>query len=167
MVEPDAAADVEPEPEPDGDGEVVVLGALAGSVPDDAGAVGEAEPEELEEPDGDGDGDVDVGDGDGDGDVDVGLGVGVGVAAAGSTWHVVSVFAAALAEALEAASALSVPAHAAPGQPASMPRARDPPASRLSADARTCARRMKTALSPLLFEVAVCSCGVRRRLGDG
>jgi hypothetical protein len=152
VAEPDAAADAEPEP--DGDGDTgVVLGVLVGSVPDDAGAVGEAVPEELEEPDGDGDGD-------GDFDVGVGVGVGVVVAAAGSTSHLVSVFAAALVEALglaAAAPALIVPARAAPGQPASTPTARNNPATRLSAAARTCARRMKTALSPLLFEVAVCS----------
>jgi hypothetical protein len=46
-----------------------------------------------------------------------------------------------------------VPAHAAPGQPASAPRVRDPPATRLTTAARVCVRRMKTALSPLLFEV--------------
>ena len=158
VAEPDAA-DPEPEPEPDGEGDAgVLLGVLVGSVPDEAGAVGEADPEELEEPDGDGDGDVDVGVG--VGDVDVGVGVGVGVAAAGSTLHVVSVFAAALVEALrlaEAARVFIVSARAAPGQPASTPRARDPPATRPSAAARTCARRMKTALSPLLFEVAACS----------
>ena len=158
VAEPDAA-DPEPEPEPDGEGDAgVLLGVLVGSVPDEAGAVGEAEPEELEEPEGDGDGDVDVGVG--VGDVDAGVGVGVGVAAAGSTLHVVSVFAAALVEALrlaEAARVFIVSARAAPGQPASTPRASDPPATRPSAAARTCARRMKTALSPLLFEVAVCS----------
>ena len=114
----------------------------------------------------------------------VGGGVGVGVVAVGSTAHVVSVFALALAEVLalalaevlalvlavvvalaladvlalgEAAPAFTVPARAAPGQPASTPRVRDPPATRLSTAARTCARRMKTALSPLLFEVTVCS----------
>ena len=153
VAEPDAA-DPEPEPEPDGEGDAgVLLGVLVGSVPDEAGAVGEAEPEELEDPDGGGDGDVDVG-------VGVGVGVGVDVAAAGSTSHLVSMFAAALVEALrlaEAARVFIVSARAAPGQPASTPRARDPPATRPSAAARTCARRMKTALSPLLFEVAVCS----------
>jgi hypothetical protein len=153
VAEPDAAADPEPEPDDDGDaGEL--LGVLVGSVPDEAGAVGEAEPEELEEPEGDGDGDGDV-------VVGVGVGVGVVVAAAGSTSHLVSVLAAALLEALEpaeAAKASIVPARAAPGQPASTPMARVPPATRLSAAARTCARRMKkTALSPLLFEVTVCS----------
>ena len=158
VAEPDADVDAEPEPEPesdgDGDGDTgVVLGVLVGSVPDDGEAVGEAEPEELEEPDGDGDGD-------GDFDVGEGVGVGVAVAAAGSTSHLVSMFAAALVEALELAEAAPgfiVPARAAPGQPASMPRVRAPPATRLSTAGRTCARRMKTALSPLLFEVTVCS----------
>ena len=154
----DAAGELEPEAapelEPDGDGDTgVLLGLLVGSVPedvgDDAGAVGEAEPEELEE-----------GDGDGDGDVDDGLGVGVDVAAAGSTSHLVSVLASALVEVLglaETASAVIVPACAAPGQPASTPKVRDTPATMLSTSARACARRMKTALSPLLVEVTACS----------
>ena len=108
----------------------------------DAGAVGEAEAD-VDEPEGDGDG--------------VGLevdGCGVGVLAVGSTSHLVSVFA--LAEVLalgEAALAFTVPARAAPGQPASTPRVRKPPASRLSTAARTCARRMNIALSTLLIEV--------------
>jgi hypothetical protein len=162
-VELDEDADGEPEPEPetepDGDGDVL-LGLLVGLVPDDAGAVGEPEPDELDEGEGDGDGESDGdGDGDVDGDVD-GVGVGVDVAAAGSVSHLVSVFAPALAEVLELAEtapAFIVPARAASGQPASVPRVRDPPATRLSTAARTCARRMKTALSPLLIEVAVCS----------
>jgi pyruvate/2-oxoglutarate dehydrogenase complex dihydrolipoamide acyltransferase (E2) component len=136
----------------------------------DAGAVGEAEAD-VDEPEGDGDGDV------------VGLevdGCGVGVLVVGRTSHLVSVLALAvllvlavvlaLAEVLalgEAAPALTVPARAAPGQPASTPRVRNPPASRLSTAARTCARRMNIALSTLLIEATVCSCGVRRRLGDG
>ncbi len=156
-LEPEA----EPEPEPDGDGGTgVLLGLLVGSVledaGDDAGAVGEAEPEELEEGDGDGDGDVDDG-------LGVGVGVGVDVAAAGSTSHLVSVLASALVEVLglaETASAVIVPACAAPGQPASTPKVRDTPATMLSTAARACARRMKTALSPLLVEVTACSsCG--------
>ena len=153
-LEPEA----EPEPEPDGDGGTgVLLGLLVGSVledaGDDAGAVGEAEPEELEEGDGDGDGDVDDG-------LGVGVGVGVDVAAAGSTSHLVSVLASALVEVLglaETASAFIVPACAAPGQPASTPKVRDTPATMLSTAARACARRMKTALSPLLVEVTACS----------
>jgi hypothetical protein len=155
----DAAAAGELGPEPDGDGDVL-LGVPVGSVPDDAGAVGEGEPGELEEEEGDGDGES-------DGDFD-GVGVGVAVAAAGSAWHVVSVFA--LAEGLELAAAVPaciVSARAAPGHPASAPRVRDPPATRLGTAARACARRMKTALSPLLIELLCALHGVRRRLGDG
>ena len=154
----DAGDDAEPEPEadPDGDGDVLP-GLLVGSVPEDAGALGE--PGELEDGDGDGDEELEDGEGDGDGDWVVGVGVGVGVAAAGSASHLVSVFASALAEVLglAATAACIVPARAAPGQPASTPRVRDPPATRLSTAARTCAKRMKTALSPLLFEVTACS----------
>ena len=57
----------------------------------------------------------------------------------------------------EATLAFTVPARAAPGQPASTPRARKTPASRLSTAARTCARRMNIALSTLFIEVTVCS----------
>ena len=154
--EPVADADAEPVP----DGEPVAdvdadgggdSGVLLDVLPD-AGAVGEAEAD-VDEPEGDGDGDgleVD--------------GCGVGVLAVGSTSHLVSVFAPAvvlaLAEVLalgEAALAFTVPARAAPGQPASTPRVRNPPASRLSTAARTCARRMNIALSTLLIEVTVCS----------
>jgi len=141
-------------------------------------------------------GEADVDDEDGDG-VGVGVfvgwvvgvgGGGVGVLVAGRTSHVVAVFALVLAEALalvlavvvalvlalaealalgEAAAALTVPARAAPGQPASTPRVKNPPASKLSIAARTYARRMNIALSTLLIEVTVCSLWVRRRLGDG
>jgi hypothetical protein len=146
----------------DGEGDT---GVLLDVLPD-AGAVGEAEAD-VDEPEGDGDGVV------------VGLevdGCGVGVLAVGSTSHLVSVLALAvllvlavlfvlavvlvLAEVLvlgEAALALTVPARAAPGQPASTPRVRNPPASRLSTAARTCARRMNIALSTLLIEATVCS----------
>ena len=179
-VDADAGAEVdapgELEPEPDGDGDVLP-GVLVGSVPDGAGAVGEEELEEAEgdgdgESDGDGDGESDGdgdGESDGDGDFD-GVGVGVAVAAAGSASHVVSMFALALAEGLgvaEAVPACIVSARAAPGHPASTPRVSDPPASTLSTAARTCARRMKTALSPLLIELLCALHGVRRRLGDG
>jgi pyruvate/2-oxoglutarate dehydrogenase complex dihydrolipoamide acyltransferase (E2) component len=148
----------------DGEGDT---GVLLDVLPD-AGAVGEAEAE-VEEPEGDGDGDGDV-------VVLEGDGCGVGVLAVGSTSHVVSVLALAvllvlavlfvlavvlaLADVLvlgEAALALTVPARAAPGQPASTPRVRNPPASRLSTAARTCARRMNIALSTLLIEATVCS----------
>ena len=181
VADVDADAD-DGEPEPglglgfavDGEGDT---GVLLDVLPD-AGAVGEAEAD-VDEPEGD----VDEPEGDGDGDVDVVLeldGCGVGVLAVGSTSHLVSVLALAvllvlavvlaLAEVLalgEATLALTVPARAAPGQPASTPRVRNPPASRLSTAARTCARRMNIALSTLLIEATVCSCGVRRRLGDG
>ena len=153
------------EPDPalalDGDGEV---GVLLGVLPP-AGAVGEAE---VDDEDGDGDGDGDF--------VGETVGVGVGVLAAGRTLQLVSVFALALADALAlaladvlaliladvlalalAASAFTVPARAAAGQPVSTPRVRDPPASRPSTAARTCARRMNIALSTLLIEVTVCS----------
>src|SRR6185437_3559242 len=139
----------------DGEGDAVLLDVLP-----DAGAVGEAEAD-VDEPEGDGDGDV------------VGLevdGDGVGVLAVGSTSHLVSMLALAvlftlavvraLADVLalgEAALALTVPARAAPGQPASTPRVRNPPASRLSTAARTCARRINLALSTLLIEATVCS----------
>ena len=145
----------------DGEGDTVLLDVLP-----DAGAVGEAEAD-VDEPEGDGDGDVDEPEGDG---------CGVGVLAVGSTSHLVSVLALAvllvlavlftlavvraLAEVLalsEAALALTVPARAAPGQPANTPRIRNPPASRLSTAARTCARRMNIALSTLLIEATVCS----------
>ena len=164
------AGDVDAEPVPDGElvadvdagadaepglglGVALVGGgdpAVSLDVLPDAGAVGEAEAD-VDEPEGDGDGDV------------VGLevdGCGVGVLAVGSTSHLVAVPALALADVLalgEAALAFTVPARAAPGQPASTPRARKPPASRLSTAARTCARRMNIALSTLLIEVTVCS----------
>ena len=156
------ADDGEPEPglgfglELDGGGG---SGVLLDVLPD-AGAVGEAEAD-VDEPEGDGDGDV------------VGLevdGCGVGVLAVGSTSHLVAVLALAVLFVLavvlvradvlalrEAALAFTVPARAAPGQPASTPRVRNPPASRLSTAARTCARRMNIALSTLLFEATVCS----------
>ena len=145
----------------DGEGDAVLLDVLP-----DAGAVGEAEAD-VDEPEGDGEADVDEPEGDG---------CGVGVLAVGSTSHLVSVLALAvllvlavlftlavvraLAEVLalsEAALALTVPARAAPGQPASTPRVRNPPASRLSTAARTCARRINIALSTLLIEATVCS----------
>jgi hypothetical protein len=160
-VDADADAD-DGEPDPGlglGVGVALVGGGDAGALLDvllDAGAVGEAEVD-VDEPEGDGDGDGEV----------VGLevdGCGVGVLAVGSTSHLVAVFAPAdvlvLAVVLvlgEAALAFTVPARAAPGQPASTPRARKPPASRLSTAARTCARRMNIALSTLLIEVTVCS----------
>ena len=159
MADVDADADAddgEPEPglglgfglelELDGGGD---SGVLLDVLPD-AGAVGEAEAD-VDEPEGDGDG-VGL-------EVD-GRGVGVGVLVVGSTSHLVTVPALAVAEVLalgEAALAFTVPARAAPGQPASTPRVRKPPASRLSTAARTCARRMNIALSTLLIEATVYS----------
>jgi pyruvate/2-oxoglutarate dehydrogenase complex dihydrolipoamide acyltransferase (E2) component len=163
-VAADADADADDEPEPalalalgiDGDCE---FGVLLGVLPA-AGAVGEAD---VDDEDGDGVGvGVFVGWG-------VGVGVGVGVLVAGSASHVEAealalvlavVVALVEAEALvlsEAAAAFTVPARAAPGQPASTPRVRNPPASKLSTAARTYARRMNIALSTLLIEVTVCS----------
>src|SRR5262249_9921160 len=160
VADVDADAD-DGEPEPGlGLGLTLDGGGVLLDVLPDAGAVGEAEAD-VDEPEGDGDGDG------------VGLevdGLGVGVLVVGSTSHLVSVSALAvlpvlavvlaLADVLvlgEAALALTVPARAAPGQPASTPTTRNPPASRLSTAARTCARRMNIALSTLLIEATVCS----------
>jgi hypothetical protein len=163
-AEPDGEPDPEAEAEPDSEGDAGVrLGSLLGLVV----AVEEPEPE--------GDG---VGVGVGVGEfVGVGLGVGVGVGLgedvleAGRTWHFVSVFALAFALGLvevpglgEAAAGRSALACAGP---ASTPRVRKPPPTTLSAATRTCARRIRIALSPLLIRVTVCSSWVRRRLGDG
>jgi len=142
---PEGELDDEGEPEADGEADT---GALPG-LELDAGALGEAE---VEEADGEG-----VGDGGCDGRCSVGVGVGVGVLAAGSTAHLVSVFAPALVEVLglgEAAPSFIAPARATPGQPASTPRVRKTPVSRLRTAARTYARRMKIAL---LVEVTVYS----------
>jgi hypothetical protein len=160
--EPDPDGDPEAEPDSEGDAGVR-LGSLLGLVV----AVEEPEPE--------GDG---VGVGVGVGEfVGVGLGVGVGVGLgedvleAGRTWHFVSVFALAFALGLvevpglgEAAAGRSALACAGP---ASTLRVRKPPPTTLSAATRTCARRIRIALSPLLIRVTVCSSWVRRRLGDG
>lgn len=163
---PDGELDGEPEPEaePDDEGGAgVLLEALLGLV------VGAGEVEELEA-EGDGVG-VGVGDFDGFG-VGFGVGVGVGedVLEAGSTWHLVSESALALAEVPGlggAAVSLSVPARAVPGKLASTPSIRKPPASTLNAADRMCTRRMRIALPRLLIRVTVCSRWVRRQLGDG
>jgi len=76
---------------------------------------------------------------------------------AGSTWQLVSVFAPALVEVPglgEAAPGLSALACAVP---VSAPRVRKHPPTTLSAITRTCARRMRIALSPLLIRLTVCS----------
>ena len=57
----------------------------------------------------------------------------------------------------EAAASPVTAACAVPGRPASMARVRKLPPTTLSAVARTCPRRMKIALSPLLIRVNVCS----------
>jgi len=158
--DPDGEPDFEAEPAGEGDA-VAFVGIVVA-----AAEVGELETE------GDGVG-VGVGVFDGFGVgvlVGVGVGAGEGVPEAGSTWQLVSVFALALVEVPgldEAAVSLSTPAWAVPGRPASTPRVRKPPPSTLSAVARTCARRMRIALSPLLVRVTFCSSWVRRRLGDG
>jgi hypothetical protein len=162
--DPVPEGEVDGEPELDGGGDSgVLVGALLGLVLD-AGAVGEAE---LDEDEGDGEGvGVLVGCGVGLG---VGVGVGVGVLAAGSTWHLAAVLAPVLVEVpgLGEAAARSTVTWAAPGPPVSTPKVRKPPASVPSTAARTCARRMKFALSTLIIGSTVCSSGVRRRLGDG
>jgi hypothetical protein len=162
--EPDPDGDPEAEPDSEGDAGVR-LGPLLGLV------VAVVEPE----PEGDGVG-VGVGEFVGVGlgvGVGVGVGLGEGVLEAGRTWHFVSVFALALAFALglvevpglgEAAASRSVLACA---EPARTPRVRKPPPTTLSAATRTCARRIRIALSPLLIRVTVCSSWVRRRLADG
>jgi hypothetical protein len=133
---------------------------VAGAVGVPAEPDGDVLPGELLLPDG-----VAVGE-DEDGVGVGGVGVGVGLPGTGTTSHLVSVFAFALAEALELAEALAlrvaaascaVPAWTAPGPPASTPRARKPPDSTPRTAARTCARRMKLALSTLLIDVTVCS----------
>jgi len=167
-ADPESVAGGEPVPEDEsaavGD-TGVLLGLLLGlGLVLDGGGLGE-----LEEGDGEGFG-VLVGVGVGVG-VLVGVGVGVGVLVAGSTWHVVAALTPvpALVEVprLGEAAGLSPLARAVPGSPASTPRVRKLPASTLSTATRTCASRMKIALSTLLIRVTVCSSWVRRRLGDG
>ncbi len=140
--------------EPDGEGDAVVawLEALVGLVADAEGAGEVAEAEALGAVLGEGD-DEDVGEVDGDG---VGEGVGGGAGEDGSTWQLVLVSAA--ARALDvAATSLSVPASAVLGKLACTPKVRKPPASRLSPATRTCAKRIRIALSALLVRVILCS----------
>jgi len=165
--DPEGEAAGEPDPEPVGDGDAgSLLGSLLGLVV----AAGE-----IEEPDTEGDGvgggvffglgvffgfglgvffgfgfGVFVGLGVA---VFVGLGVGVGVFVGsglgedalevGSTRQLVS--------ALAPVPALAEPACAVPGRPASRPMVSKPPLSTLSAVTRTCVRRARIALSPLLI----------------
>jgi hypothetical protein len=105
-------------------------------VDDDVGvapeALGEGDEDEDEE-EGDGDGDFGrEGDGDGEGD---------GVLAGGSSWQVVSVFGDELGLGV-AETARSEAARAMAGQTASTPKISKPTASKLSVDARTCAKRI-------------------------
>jgi hypothetical protein len=143
--EPDAEGDVADDAA--GDAGAVLLGALL-RLAADAEAAAECEGET------DGVGDcVGVGVG-----VAVGVGVGEGVLEAGSAWHLVSVFALALVEVPAlgvTAASPSAPARAVPGTLASTPRIRKPPATELSAATRTCARRMRIALSTLLIRLCV------------
>ena len=155
----------EPHPEPVGDGDAgSLLGSLLGLVV----AAGE-----VEEPDTEGDGvgggaffglgvffgfglaggfgfGVFVGFGVA---VFVGLGVGVGVSVGvGLGEDVLEVGSARqLVSALAPVPALAEPACAVPGRPASRPMVSKPPLSTLSAVTRTCARRARIALSPLLI----------------
>jgi hypothetical protein len=140
---PEGELDPEGEPEADDKGDAGLLGFVlaaeefvlaAGEL--DTEVLGEAEVEEEA-------------DGEGGGDGGCSVGVGEGVLAAGSTSHLVSVFAPALVEVPglgEAAPSFTVPARATPGQPASTPRVRKTPASTLRTVVRTYARRMKIAL---------------------
>jgi hypothetical protein len=153
--DPDGEPDDEPDVEAEPGGEVdtgVLLGSLLGLVV----AAGE-----LEEPEAEGDG-VGV-DGFGVG-VGVDVGLGEGVLEAGSTWQLVSVLAPVEVPALvevrglgEAAASLDALACAVPGRPASTPRVSKPPLTTLSVVTRTCtrtcARRMRIALSPLLIRL--------------
>jgi hypothetical protein len=171
--EPDPDGELDPEGDPDDEPDVEA--EPGGEVAEPGGGV--AEPGggvdtgvllglvvvagELEEPEAEGDG-VGV-DGFGVG-VGVDVGLGEGVLEAGSTWQLVSVLAPVEVPALvevrglgEAAASLDALACAVPGRPASTPRVSKPPLSTLSAVTRTCtrtcARRMRIALSPLLIRL--------------
>jgi hypothetical protein len=114
-ADPDGEGDTETEDDPEG------VGSAAGLV---TVADGEGE--------GDGDGE---GDGEGEG---VGEGEGDGVLEAGSSWHLVSVLAAAVV-----VTSLTELAWARPDEAASTLTIRKPPASKLNVTARTCAKRMR------------------------
>jgi hypothetical protein len=134
--------DPEGEPEADDEGDAGRLGFVL-AAGEFVLAAGELDTEVL------GEAEVEEADGEGGDDGGCSVGVGEGVLAAGSTSHLVSVFAPALVEVPglgEAAPSLTVPARATPGQPASTPRVRKTPASTLRTAARTYARRMKIAL---------------------
>jgi hypothetical protein len=115
---------------------------------------GPAETEVVGGPAGDRDGEG-VGEVDGDDeDEGEGEGEGEGVLAGGITWQLVLM--SAVAPAL-GVTGLSSPARAVPGKLASTPKVREPPASRLSAATRPCAKRIRIALSALLVRVILCS----------
>ncbi len=172
--EGDAAAETVPAAEavPAVEGELEPDAELGGA--DDAGALLAPVPdggvEDELEPDGDGDGEGDgLGDGEGLGDGD-GDGLGEGELETGSTSHFVSVFALPLAELpglaeaeATAAAATAEPfagtARAIPGQPASTPRVRKPPASTLSTTTRTCTRRIKLPCLPSSSGLLSALCG--------
>ena len=133
-----AAVDGGTDPEGDGSAEAVVPGSVLGE-PLGAPLGSAAEPEVLA----DGDGDKDA-DGDGDGDAEghgdgeeVAEGDGDGAGEDGSSWHLVSVLAAAAVVTSRTESAWAMP-----DQAASMLTIRKPPASRLSVIARICAKRI-------------------------
>jgi hypothetical protein len=137
-----AAVDGGTDPEGDGSAEAVVPGSVLGE-PLGAPLGSAAEPEVLADGDGDKDADGD-GDGDGDGDAEghgdgeeVAEGDGDGAGEDGSSWHLVSVLAAAAVVTSRTESAWAMP-----DQAASMLTIRKPPASRLSVIARICAKRI-------------------------
>ena len=175
-----ADANWDDEPAPEGDAEAETVPAVEGELEPDAelGGADDAGPllapvpdggvEDELEPDGDGDGDGDgLGDGEGLGDGD-GDGLGEGELETGSTSHFVSVFALPLAElpglaeataAAAAAEPFAGTAPAVPGQPASTPRVRKPPASTLSTTTRTCTRRIKLPCLPSSSGLLSALCG--------
>ncbi len=107
--------------------------------------VGDGDAEGVGDADGEGDGEVlrdGAGDGAGEGDVD------------GSTWHLVSVVVAAVV-----VTGRSEAARAMLDEAISMPRIRKAPASKLSAVARACPKRIEIALSALLVAVTFRSPG--------
>ncbi len=142
---------------------MVALLGLAEAVegPADTEAVeGPADTEAVGGAAGDGDGegvgeDVDEGEAEGEaeGEVD-----GEGELEGGSTWQLVLVLVLAAAAPLDVAvTGFRTSAWAVPGKLASTPKVREPPASRLSAATRPCAKRIRIGLSTLLVRVTLCS----------
>ncbi len=167
----DGEAESDDEAEPDGEGESLrqdeavgegeldrtgpAVGVLVGLL---LGLDVVAEPlgDDEREGDGEGEGFRDaLGEGDGEGFRDAlgeGDGAGDGVLDAGSSWQVFPV----LAEAVRlsvALTGLSESACAVPDQAASAPKITEPPASKLSAVARSCPERTDIALSTMLVTV--------------